>query len=240
MGNSGQLLLGNCLDLLPSIPDGSVDLILTDLPYATTRNKWDLIIDPLCLWPELLRVIRQDGAIVMTAQQPFTSSLVMQQPELYRHSWIWEKTHPTGHLNAKKAPMKAHEDVLVFARRQPTYNPQKTTGHPRKSANRAGVHTGNYGAYAGSSYDSTERYPRSVLTMPSDKQKSSLHPTQKPVALFEYMIRTYSNPGEVVLDVASGSGTTAIAAMNTDRKWICMEKDEEIYKVAARRIATHG
>ena len=233
---SGNLLLGDCLDLLPKVDSASVDLILTDLPYATTRNGWDSLIDPERLWPEMLRVLRPGGAIAMTAQQPFTSALVTQQPRLFRHSWVWEKTHATGHLNAKRAPMKAHEDVLVFARKQPTYNPQKTTGHVRKSANRSKAYSGNYGLYGASSYDSTERYPRSVITFASDKQRVSLHPTQKPVALFEYMIRTYSNEGDLVLDVAAGSGTTAIAAENTGRRWLCMEKDPSIHAAASQRI----
>lgn len=236
---TGSLLLGDCLDLLPDVESGVVDLILTDLPYATTRNRWDALIDPDKLWPEMLRVLSPTGVIVMTAQQPFTSALIMQQPKLFRHSWVWEKTTATGHLNAKRAPMKAHEDVVVFARQQPTYNPQKTLGHVRKVATRRHALSGNYGEYGGSSYDSTERYPRSVITFATDKQRSSIHPTQKPVALFEYLIRTYSNPGDLVLDVAAGSGTTAIAARNTRRWWLCMEKDPEIFDAASARIAEH-
>lgn len=227
---------GDCLELLPTLPDASVDMVLTDLPYATTRNGWDNQIDAARLWPELLRVTKPNAAIVMTAQQPFTSLLVTQAPRLFRHSWVWEKTLATGHLNAKRAPMKAHEDVLVFARSQPTYNPQKTTGHPRKAATRRKILNGNYGDYSGSAYDSTERYPRSVITFATDKQRSAIHPTQKPVALFEYLIRTYSNPGEIVLDVAAGSGTTAIAAYNTGRGSISFELDQAIAAGARARI----
>ena len=240
---TGRLLLGDCLDLLPEMTAGSVDLILTDLPYATTRNRWDSLIDPSRLWPEMLRVLKPAGAVAMTAQQPFTSALVMQQPKLFRHSWTWHKTTATGHLNAKRAPMKAHEDVVVFCRRQPTYNPQKTSGHARKVStvhHKRGSHTSsNYGEHGATHYDSTERYPRSVITFATDKQRGGLHPTQKPVALFEYLIRTYSDPGQLVLDVAAGSGTTALAAINTGRAWACMEKDPAIYEQARRRIEAH-
>jgi hypothetical protein len=172
----------------------------------------------------------------MTAQQPFTSAVVMQQPKLFRHSWVWEKTMATGHLNAKRAPMKAHEDVLVFASRAPLYNPQMTSGHARKvrtaKHERGSRRSTNYGEQ-----NNTERYPRSVIRFASDKQHSSLQPTQKPVALFEYLIRTYSDPGDLVLDVAAGSGTTAIAAMNTGRDWVCIEKDPDVFADAQARIA---
>lgn len=237
---SGDLMLGNCLHLLPGIASGSVDMVLTDLPYGRTRNGWDSLIDLELLWPELLRVTKSGAAIVMTAQMPFTATLVASQPRLYRHHWVWEKAQATGHLNAKRAPMKAHEDVLVFATRQPTYHPQKTTGHPRKVSSarhkRGSKATSNWGEHGLTSYDSTERYPRSVIKFPTDKQRSAIHPTQKPVALFEYLIRTYSDPGDMVLDVATGSGTTAIAADLTGREWVCMEKDELEYAKAARRL----
>lgn len=214
-------------------------MVLTDLPYGTTRNSWDSVIDLDRLWPELLRVTKPGAAIVMTAQMPFTALLVMSQPKLFRHHWIWEKTNATGYLNAKKAPMKAHEDVLVFATKQPPYYPQKTVGHVRKTSTRR-TFSQNYGRHdTVTSYDSTERYPRSVQVFPLDKQKSKLHPTQKPVALFEYLIKTYSQPGDTVLDVAAGSGTTGIAAMNLDRDFILMENDPDIYDKAKIRLENH-
>jgi DNA modification methylase len=235
-----QLIFGDCLDLLPSLETDSVDLILTDLPYGTTRNSWDFIIDPERLWPELLRVAKRHAPIVMTAQMPFTAALMMSQPKLFRHHWIWEKTSATGHLNAKRAPMKAHEDVLVFSQGAPVYNPQKTAGHARKVSTaehkRGSKKTTNWGVHGLSSYDSTERYPRTVQKFASDKQKSKLHATQKPVALFEYLMKTYSNPGDLVLDVAAGSATTGIAAQNTGREYILFENDPEIFEPAARRL----
>lgn len=220
-----DLRVGDCLDLLPSIPDCSIDLILADLPYGTTRNRWDSVIDLTRLWAHYKRIAR--GAIVLTAQTPFDKVLGSSNLPMLRYEWIWEKTEASGHLNAKRMPMKAHENVLVFYDRLPTYNAQKTSGHVRKTAmrvNRAERPSTNYGAQQGiTSYDSTERYPRSVLTFPTDKQKLRLHPTQKPLALMEYMVRTYSNPGDTVLDNTMGSGTTGVACVNLGRDFIGME-----------------
>lgn len=236
-----SLLLGDCLALLPSIEPGSVDMVLADLPYGTTRNRWDSVIDMDALWPELRRVTRPNSPIVLTAQMPFTAQLVISNLREYRHHWIWEKGLATGHLNAKRAPMKAHEDVLVFSRKQPYYDPQKTHGHPRKVSTaghkRDSRKSSNWGDYRPTSYDSTSRYPRTVQLFSTDKQKSALVPTQKPVALFEYLIRTYCRPGGLVLDVAAGSATTAIAADNCGRRWICMENDPECYRVASDRLS---
>jgi site-specific DNA-methyltransferase (adenine-specific) len=215
-------------------------MVLTDLPYGTTRNHWDSHIPLDRLWPELLRVTTPSAPIVMTAQMPFTAALVMSQPGLYRHHWVWEKGAATGHLNAKRAPMKAHEDVLVFSKKAPYYNPQMTDGHPRKVSTaqhkRGSRATTNWGAHGPTSYDSTRRYPRSVQFFSTDKQKHPIHSTQKPVALFEYLIRTYSPGGATVLDVAAGSGTTAIAAERADRDWICIEKDRDCFEDARDRI----
>ncbi len=232
--------LGDCLHLLPAIPDESVDMILCDLPYGTTKNPWDSVIDLEQLWIQYKRIAKPHAAIVLTGQMPFTAALVMSQPLMFRHHWVWEKTAATGHLNAKHAPMKAHEDVLVFSRKQQTYNPQKTIGHPMKSngeaaSRRANLST-NYGEQKHTEYASTERYPRSVQTFASDKQTSKLHPTQKPLALFEYLVRTYSNEGDLVLDNAIGSGTTAVAARNNGRHFIGMEKQQEYHAVAVARL----
>lgn len=232
-----RLMHGDCLDLLPNIPDQSIDLVLADLPYGTTRNKWDSVIPLEPLWAEYLRVCK--GAIVLTAQTPFDKVLGASNLPMLRYEWIWEKSNPTGHLNAKKAPMKAHENVLVFYRKQPTYNFIKTGGHVRKSAVRRHCDSPNYGRQESDpiTYDSTERYPRSVLKFASDKQKSNLHPTQKPVALMEYLVRTYSNPGDLVLDNCFGSATTAIACLRTGRKHIGMEKDPAYFEVGVTRAA---
>jgi site-specific DNA-methyltransferase (adenine-specific) len=213
-----------------------VDLILCDLPYGTTRNKWDSVISLPDLWREYLRLAK--GPIVLTAQTPFDKVLGVSNLDMLRYEWIWEKTEATGHLNAKRAPMKAHENVLVFYDKNPTYNPQKTTGHVRKSSTKRKDATTNYGEQniGEIPYDSTERYPRSVVVFPKDKQKVSLHPTQKPVALMEYLIRTYTNPGDTVLDNCMGSGTTGVACTNTGRNFIGIEMDEKYFSVAQTRI----
>ena len=229
---------GMCL-----IPDKSVDLILCDLPYGTTRNKWDSIIPLDKLWEQYERVIKNNGAIVLFAQTPFDKVLGVSNLKLLRYEWIWEKTSATGHLNAKKMPMKAHENILIFYRNLPTYNPQKTYGHERKVSKAEHkvncVMTSNYNEHGLTSYDSTERYPRSVLLFPTDKQKEALHPTQKPVDLFEYLIKTYTNEGETVLDNCIGSGTTAIACINTNRYFIGMELDANYYEIANKRIEAY-
>jgi DNA modification methylase len=235
-GMSVSLHLGDCLQVMPELPAASIDLILADLPYGTTRCAWDSVIPLEPLWHEYRRVCR--GAILLFAQTPFDKVLGASNLRDLRYEWIWEKTHPTGHLNAKKMPMKAHENVLVFYRRQPTYNPQKTTGHVRKTAVKRGDMTPVYGkqSFSALPYDSTDRYPRSVQVFASDKQRSKLHPAQKPLALCEYLIRTYSNPGDTVLDNCMGSGTTGLACLNAGRRFIGIESDPDIYATAAERL----
>lgn len=225
---------------MPHIPSGSIDLILCDLPYGRTRNKWDVLIPMDALWEEYKRVIIPSGVIVLTSIQPFTSMLVYSNPSWFKYSMVWHKTSPTGHLNAKKMPLRSHEDILIFYNVRPIFNPQKTSGHPRKvstaSHKRNSKMTPNYNPHGLTTYDSTDRYPTSVLTFKSDKQKSSIHPTQKPVALFEWLISTYTNKGNVVLDNCSGSGTTAVASRNTERNFICIEKDPISYSLSLNRM----
>lgn len=231
-----SIRFGDCLDHLPSLTAGSVDLVLADMPYGTTRCAWDSHIDLQRLWPELRRVAR--GPILLFAQCPFDKVLGVSNLPMLRYEWVWEKTHATGHLNAKKMPMKAHEVVLVFYDRLPTYNPQMTSGHVRKTAIKRGDKTPVYGAqtFDALPYDSTDRYPRSVQVFASDKQRSKLHPTQKPVDFSEYLIRTYSNPGDLVLDFCMGSGTTGVACQNTDRRFIGMELDPNHFDTAKERL----
>ena len=233
----------DCLEGMKRIPDKSVDMILCDLPYGTTRNKWDSIIPLEPLWEQYERVIKDSGAIVLTAQTPFDKVLGVSNLKLLRYEWIWEKTTSTGFLNAKKMPMKAHENILVFYKKLPTYNPQKTTGHPRKvstAEHKVGSKaTSNYGEHGLTGYDSTERYPRSVQLFSTDKQKIAIHPTQKPVALFTYLIKTYTNEGETVLDTCMGGGTTAVSCIDTDRKYIGFEIGEKEFTDANERIAKH-
>lgn len=230
------ILHGDCLELMKDIPDGSIDMILCDLPYGATQNKWDSVIPFELLWRQYERIIKPNGAIVLTASQPFTSALVMSNAKLFKHEWIWEKNRATGHLNAKKAPMKAHESVLVFYKKPPVYNPQKTTGHKPANFNRSRKkETTNYGSFGKLiSGGQTDRYPRSVQKF--HVAQNIEHPTQKPVALFEYLIKTYSNAGDVVLDNCAGSGTTGIACININRKYILMERDPTYCSIANRRI----
>ena len=234
------LMKGDCLERMKEIESGSVDMILTDPPYGTTACKWDSIIPLEPMWEQLKRIIKPNGAIVMTASQPFTSVFTCSNLKMFRYSLVWEKTTATGHLNAKKMFMRAHEDILVFYKKTPTYNPQMTRGHKRKTANnvdRGRLQSDVYGNEKGiTSYSSTSRYPRSVIKTSTDKQKSKLHPTQKPVALMEYLIKTYTNESETVLDFTMGSGTTGVACKNLNRKFIGIELDQDYFNIAKKRI----
>lgn len=231
---------GDCLEVMKLIDDATIDLILCDLPYGVTKNKWDSVIDLKKLWCEYERVIKTNGAIVLFGQGKFSATLMLSNAKLHRYNLIWEKTTPTGHLNAKRMPLRSHEDIMVFYKKLPTYNPQKTTGHERKVSTakhkRNSKKTTNYGEHRLTTYDSTERYPKSVLTFATDKQKAALHPTQKPLALMEYLIATYSNEGETVLDNCAGSGTTGLAAKNLNRNYIMIENDETNYKICIKRV----
>jgi DNA modification methylase len=231
-----SLFHADCFDVLPTLADSSVDLILADLPYGTTNCKWDTVLPLDKLWDQYNRVC--SGPVVLFAQTPFDKVLGVSNITNLRYEWIWEKTSATGHLNAKRAPMKAHENILVFYRKQPTYSPIKTYNHKRKTAKKTGDPSPIYGAQnlEGVSYDSTERYPRSVLKFPSDKQTSNLHPTQKPLALCNYLIRTYSNVGETVLDNCMGSGTTGVAALQCGRRFIGVEMSKPYFDIAQDRI----
>jgi DNA modification methylase len=240
------LHLGDCLEVMKRIPDGSVDMVLCDLPFGTTRCRWDVIVPFEPLWRHYKRVIKPNGAILLFGQTPFDKVLGCSNLSWLRYEWIWEKTQATGFLNAKRAPMKAHENVLVFYRKQPTYHVFKTTGHsPINSYTKRAVvqnRTTVYGAVRRdvSGGGETDRYPRSVVTFSSDKQRNKLngtiHPTQKPLALCEYLIKVYSNEGEIVLDNCMGSGTTCLAAKNTERRYIGIERDEAYFRIAQQRV----
>lgn len=231
-----KLLHGDCLDLLIGIPDHSVDLIISDMPFGSTNARWDTPVDLGRLWPQYRRIC--NGPVLLFAQTPFDKVLGMSNIKELRYEWIWEKSNATGHLNCKKAPMKAHENILVFYSKQPKYFPVKTSGHVRKTAVRLKMDiTTLYGKQRGGhKYDSTERYPRDVLRFPSDKQRSKLHPTQKPIALMEYLVRTYSSAGDVVMDSFMGSGTTGLAAKNLGRGFVGIEKEKNFFDVAVKRL----
>jgi len=231
MGNN-ILMLGDCLERMKEIPDGSVDMVLADPPYGTTACKWDSVIPLAAMWEQLKRVTKNDGAIVMTASHPFASQLGASNITDLRYSLVWVKENATGHLNAKRMPMKLHEDILIWYKRQPTYWPQGAV-----ACNKIARKGGNGSCYRKSKNEflqTMEGYPRSLLKFKRDSSK--VHPTQKPVALMEYLIRTYTNEGETVLDFTMGSGSTGVACVNTNRKFIGIELDTAYFETARRRI----
>lgn len=234
-----QLLRGDCLDLMQTIPAASVDMVMSDPPYGTTRNAWDSVISLADMWECFRRVVKPEGAIVLTASQPFSSALVMSNPSWFRHEWIWRKNKSSGHLNANRAPMKVHETVLVFAKRAPRYRPQLITWH--KPVNKFYTrHNGdNYGSGDGASGGgSMQRYPVTVqdFAVVNNDDPGRYHPTQKPIALMEYLIRTYTNEGDTVLDNCMGSGTTGVAARQAGRRFIGIERDEKYFDICVERI----
>jgi site-specific DNA-methyltransferase (adenine-specific) len=233
---------GDCLSIMPSFPNGFFDMILCDLPYGRTNCKWDTIIPLDDLWKQYERLIKPNGAILLFAQTPFDKVVGSSNLKLLRYEWIWEKTQASGHYNAKKMPLKAHENILVFYKKLPTYNPQKTEGHRPINSYTKYIETQNNTELYGkankeiSGGGETDRFPRSVLKFPSDKQTSHLHPTQKPLALCEYLIKTYTNEGDVILDNCAGSGTTAIACIKTKRNYVLIEKEEKYCTITNNRI----
>lgn len=225
-----ELHCGDCLDLMRALPTASVDMVMCDLPYGTTQNKWDAVIPLADLWREYERICT--GAVVLTASQPFTSALVMSRSDWFRYAWVWEKSAATGHLNAKRMPMKLHEDVLVFSKKTAPYSPQGLV--PFNKVTRRGNNGTNFGASGAENFQEFTNYPRSILRFPSDPKP--VHPTQKPLALMEYLVRTYTNEGGVVLDNCMGSGTTGVACINTGRRFIGMEMDAGYFAIAQGRI----
>jgi DNA modification methylase len=232
---------GDCLELMAGIPDGSVDAVICDLPYGTTAAKWDSVIPLPELWQQYRRVCRAGAAIILTASQPFTSVLGASNLTMLRYSWIWEKSKASNFLLARKQPLKAHEDVLVFCDATPTYNPQKTVGKPFKGAGRSlkGSQTVLVNTVPNPTFrndNAGDRFPRSVQYFVTAESEGCLHPTQKPLILMEYFVKTHSNEGDLVLDNAMGSGTTCLAAKNLGRRYIGIEKDPAYYEIARKRV----
>ena len=237
-----KLLHGDCLELMKDIPDKSVDMILCDLPYGTTACKWDEIIPFEPLWEQYERVIKDNGAIVLTASQPFTSTLIMSNIKLFRYTWVWEKSKATGFLNAKKRPLVAHEDITVFSKKPTTYNPQFSTKEPyNKGIRKEQTDDDVYGKFERVEVKSDgKRYPRSVVYFKTAESEGAvLHKTQKPLKLFEYLIKTYTNEGDLVLDNCMGSGTTGVACVNLNRDFIGIELDDKYFEIAKERIESH-
>ena len=237
-----DLRKGDCLEVMKGIPDNSIDAIITDTPYGTTACKWDSVIDFDLIWEQLNRIIKPNGAIVLFGAEPFSSALRMSNVRNYKYDWVWEKTQATGHLNAKRQPLRSNELISVFYKKQCTYNPQKTQGHkPMNSGVRKLSVQNKTEVYGRATKElpfggNTDRYPRTNIVFKSDKQKSYLHPTQKPVALMEYLIKTYTNENETVLDFTMGSGSTLVACKNTNRNGIGIEMNDKYFEIAEERI----
>ena len=236
-----KLYKGDCLEVMKLIPSGSIDAIITDPPYGTTACKWDSVIDFELMWEQLNRIIKPNGAIVLTASQPFTSALVMSNPNMFKYCMVYEKTKASNYLQAKKQIMKYHEDICVFYNKQCTYNPQMVKGEPYKKTHRNGnkegaVYSKDTRKNGDIFINDGKRYPSSIIKFKNPSGRGQLHPTQKPVALMEYLIKTYTNENETVLDFTMGSGTTGVAAKNLNRNFIGIEMDENYFKIATERI----
>ena len=234
-----SLMLGDCLERMKEIPDGSVDMILADLPYGTTsRNEWDKKIPLAPLWEQYERIIKANGAIVLFSQMPFGAELILSNIRLFRYEWIWNKRGAGGFLNANKMPLRLHENILVFYKALPTYNPQKWMSKPyfRDDKTNDSLNYGKWTSLPRKS-ENGERYPVDIISFSNAERKNDhFHAAQKPVALLEYLIKTYTNEGETVLDNVMGSGSTGVAAVNTGRKFIGIELDEKFYETAKNRI----
>ena len=232
--NEYSLLFGDCLERMKEIPDGSVDMVLTDPPYGTTACKWDSVIPFEFMWNELKRIIKPNGAVVMTASQPFTTTLIASNMKMFRYVWHWHKGYSTGFANCNKMPMKSFEDVCVFYKKLPTYNPQGLvdSGKVNKRGS-AQESMGKTGCVGGEYTQIKTNYPTDEIRT---KKERTQHPTGKPVALLEYLIKTYTQEGETVLDFTMGSGSTGVACLNTNRRFIGIEMDETYFDIAANRM----
>ena len=237
-----KLIQGDCLEKMKNIPDKSIDMILCDLPYGTTACEWDKPIDLEKFWVEIKRIIKPNGAIVMTASQPFTTDLINSNREWFKYCWVWDKRNTTGFFNCKKMPLKQHEDILIFCKGNAIYNPQKEKiqEDDYRYSKKGRISKTNKGIYGETiqvrTKETNERFPKSILIFIHSNSLGKIHPTQKPVALFEYLIKTYTNEGDLVLDNCMGSGTTGVACINTNRRFIGIELDENYFNIAKDRI----
>ena len=236
-----ELWQGDCLDLMKDIPDGSIDMILADLPYGTTKNKWDSIIPLNDLWEQYNRVIKDNGMICLTSSEPFTNALINSKPSHFKYyDLVWDKVGTTGFLNSKRRQLRRHEQVICFYKKQTTYNPlMEVRGKERNKRSynkRKGDGDSCYGKFENIESFNNEYYPTSIIEISNASQKGKIHPTQKPVALFEYLIKTYTNEGETVLDNVMGSGTAGVACKNLNRRFIGIELDENYFEIAKKRI----
>lgn len=231
-----RLYHGDCLEIMKGLLDASVDAVIADPPYGTTQAPWDSVIPFVPMWEHLRRVTRPNAAIVLFAAQPFTSALVMSNPREFRYEWTWDKANPSGHLNAKRRPLHRHEHIEVFSQGQPPYYPQMRTGVLRRKGSLK-QDSDCYGAQRGSVTISDQYYPTSILPFSNAHKAVKRHPNEKPVALLAYLIRTYTRPGDVVLDFCFGSGNSGVAALNEGREYIGIERDPGYYAAAVPYIA---
>lgn len=237
-----DLIQGDCLEVMKSIPDGSIDSIITDPPYGTTACKWDSVLPFEPMWEQLNRIIKPNGAIVLFGSQPFTSALIMSNPKKFKYEWIWQKSHATGHLNSKKQPMRQHENICVFYNKQCTYNPQmiKKSYIDKRTKSGQDKKVGVYSDFkkVERQIEVTDGYPKTIqyFATPFKGGEGGKHPTQKPLSLMEYLIRTYTNENETVLDFTMGSASTMVACQNTNRNGIGIEQDEKYFKIAQDRV----
>ena len=239
-----KIYLGDCLDVMKFIGDKSIDMILCDLPYGITQNKWDTIIPFKDLWYFYERIIKDNGAIVLFGQDKFSAKLMLSNEKIHRYNLIWDKQLTSGFLNANKMPLRCHEDIIVFYKQLPIYNPQKIKGNKNHSKGKmqTEISNNNYSKYK--RVDMGEilgdmKHPKSIISFSKPHPSKCLHPTQKPIELCEWLIQTYTNEEDLILDNCIGSGTTAIAAINTNRRWIGIEKDEKYFETANKRIEEH-
>ena len=235
-----KIFEGDCIDVMKKMPDESVDMILCDLPYGTTQNKWDSVIDFNELWSEYKRIIKPNGAIVLTSQGLFTAKLILSNEKWFKYKIVWEKSKSTNFLNAKKQPLRKHEDICVFYKKQPVYNPEMRDGDPYDKGHRKNQLSGSYGEFDSCHVKSDgKRYPIDIVyfkTAESEKERTVWHPTQKPVDLGRYLIRTYTNPGDIVLDNAFGSGSFLVSASLEGRDFCGIEKNEEVHLFKKEQI----
>lgn len=236
---SAELLLGDCLELMSAIPDGSVDMVLCDLPYGMTQNKWDIPLPFDRLWEQWHRVCKPTAAIVLHCMQPFTSMLIGSNTREFKYAWVWDKHYCRNFLNATRQPMRNHEDIAVFYRKQCTYNPQMVKGKLRLKGS-SDKQSGNYNAYTPTRKRNDVYYPKTIISIPGVPTGKLTHPTEKPVELAQYLIRTYTNQGETVLDNCMGTGCTGVAATLTGRNFIGIEQDEKYFDIAKERINNAG
>lgn len=225
-----RIFEGDCLEVMKQLPSNSIDMVLCDLPYGTTQNKWDSLIPLDLLWKEYKRIVKDNGAIVLTSQGIFTATLILSNPSMFRYKWIWEKSKSTNFLNAKKQPLRKHEDVCVFYKKQPVYNPQMLEGEPYDKGVRKNQLSGSYGDFHPVHVQSDgKRYPTDIIYFKTAESEGKvIHPTQKPVELGKYMVRTYTNPGAIILDNTSGSGSFVVAALAEGRNFVAIEKNENV------------